>query len=73
MAMAGIDLPTLRQLAGHANIQMTMRYVHPTPEHKRWAMMRFESFAHGQPLAPNPIFTQKHKLNGGWLRPLGNR
>jgi integrase len=31
MAMAGVDLPTLRELAGHANIQMTMRYVHPTP------------------------------------------
>lgn len=29
MAMAGIDLPTLKELAGHSQIQMTMRYVHP--------------------------------------------
>ncbi|MEK7216995.1 MAG: tyrosine-type recombinase/integrase, partial [Chloroflexota bacterium] len=35
MAMAGIDLPTLKELAGHSQIQMTLRYVHPTPEHKR--------------------------------------
>jgi len=29
MAMAGVDLPTLRELAGHANIQMTMRCIQP--------------------------------------------
>ncbi len=43
MAMAGIDLSTLKELAGHSQIQMTMRYVHPTPEHKRRAMDRFET------------------------------
>jgi len=44
MAMAGIDLPTLKELAGHSQIQMTMRYVHPTPEHKRRAIEKFEHF-----------------------------
>ena len=44
MAMAGIDLATLKEFAGHSQIQMTMRYVHPTPEHKRNAISRFESF-----------------------------
>jgi integrase len=44
MAMAGVDLPTLRELAGHTNIQMTMRYVHPTPEHKRAAIQKLEDF-----------------------------
>jgi len=47
MAMAGIDLPTLRELAGHANIQMTMRYVHPTPEHKKRAIEKLEEFCAG--------------------------
>jgi integrase len=44
MAMAGIDLPTLKELAGHSQIQMTMRYVHPTPEHKRRAIEKFSAF-----------------------------
>ncbi len=44
MAMAGVDLPTLRELAGHSNIQMTMRYVHPTPEHKKTAIQKLETF-----------------------------
>lgn len=43
MAMAGIDLPTLKELAGHSQVQITMRYVHPTPEHKRRAIDKFES------------------------------
>lgn len=44
MAMAGIDLPTLKELAGHSQIQMTMRYVHPSPEHKRRVIETFEVF-----------------------------
>ena len=44
MAMAGVDLPTLRELAGHASIQMTMRYVHPTPEHKVMAIGKLDTF-----------------------------
>ena len=42
MAMAGVDLPTLRELAGHASIQMTMRYIHPTPQHKLTAITKLE-------------------------------
>ena len=30
-AMAGVDLPTLKELMGHSNISTTMRYIHPTP------------------------------------------
>ena len=44
MAMAGIDLPTLKEIAGHSQIQMTMRYVHPSPEHKRRVVQTFEAF-----------------------------
>ena len=42
MAMAGVDLPTLRELAGHANVQMTMRYLHPTAQHKMAAIRKLE-------------------------------
>lgn len=48
MAMAGIDLPTLKEIAGHSQIQMTMRYVHPTPEHKRRAIDKLEKFTQEQ-------------------------
>lgn len=48
MAMSGIDLATLKELAGHTQIQMTMRYLHPTPEHKRLAVARFEAFLRGE-------------------------
>ncbi len=47
-AMAGVDLPTLKELMGHSHISLTMRYVHPTPEHKRQAMRKFEAW-HNSP------------------------
>jgi len=43
-AMAGVDLPTLKELMGHSNISTTMRYVHPTPEHKLEAVRKLENF-----------------------------
>ena len=43
-AMAGVDLATLKELMGHSNISITMRYVHPTPEHKREALRKLERF-----------------------------
>lgn len=41
---AGVDLPTLSAILGHTSIQMTMRYVHPAEEQKRFAAGKFESF-----------------------------
>jgi integrase len=43
-AMAGVDLPTLKELMGHSDISTTMRYVHPTPEHKREAVRKLEDY-----------------------------
>ena len=43
-AMAGVDLPTLKELMGHSSITLTMRYVHPTPEHKVEAMKKLKKF-----------------------------
>jgi len=36
--MAGTDIVTLKELMGHKSIEMTLRYSHPTPEHKLKAM-----------------------------------
>jgi integrase len=43
-AMAGVDLATLKELMGHSHISITMRYVHPTPQHKREAVEKLERF-----------------------------
>jgi integrase len=40
MVEAGIDLVTVSKILGHASIQMTMRYAHPTPENMRFAVQK---------------------------------
>jgi site-specific recombinase XerC len=42
--MAGVDLPTVKELMGHSDISTTMRYIHPTPEHKQEAVRKLERF-----------------------------
>lgn len=34
----GVDIVTVSQLLGHSSIRMTMRYSHPSPDHKRKAV-----------------------------------
>src|SRR2546428_512998 len=50
-AMAGVDLPTLKELMGHSDISTTMRYVHPTREHKREAVRKLEDYNRDQVFA----------------------
>jgi integrase len=38
LGMAGVDIKTIQELMGHRDIKMTMRYSHPTAEHKRKAV-----------------------------------
>jgi site-specific recombinase XerD len=38
--MAGVDLNTVRELLGHRDIKMTLRYAHLAPEHKAAAVER---------------------------------
>jgi site-specific recombinase XerD len=43
MAEEGIDLATLAKILGHNSIRIVERYVHPTDEHKKTAMVRYEA------------------------------
>jgi len=43
MAQEGIDLATLAKILGHNSIRIVERYVHPTDEHKKNAMLRYEA------------------------------
>ncbi len=38
LVMSGVDLVTVKELLGHKSINMTMRYAHPTPKHKKIAV-----------------------------------
>lgn len=44
MIEAGVDIVTVSRILGHATIQMTMRYAHPTPEAMRLAVEKLGEF-----------------------------
>jgi integrase len=42
--MAAVGLPTLAALLGHTDVQMNMRYVHSTEEHKSEAPAKIKKY-----------------------------
>ncbi|MCS7164194.1 MAG: tyrosine-type recombinase/integrase [Thermodesulfovibrio sp.] len=38
LVMSGVDLATVKELLGHKDIEMTLRYSHLAPEHKNKAV-----------------------------------
>jgi len=44
MIEIGVPLVTVSEILGHASIQMTMRYAHPRPEHKRDAIFKLGNY-----------------------------
>lgn len=43
LAESGCDLASLAAILGHSGLRMVMKYVHPTAEHQRDAMRKFEA------------------------------
>jgi integrase len=53
LVMNKVDLVTIKELMGHSTIQMTMRYSHPTPEHKKLAVESLNVDLTGQNMGNN--------------------
>ena len=44
LVMGGVDLATMKELLGHKRIEMTLRYAHLAPEHKRAAVQLMDTY-----------------------------
>jgi integrase len=53
LVMDGQDLTTIKELLGHADISMTLRYAHLAPSHKLAAMARLDAIYNENELYKN--------------------
>ena len=44
LVMAGVDLATVKEFLGHKRIEMTLRYAHRAPDHKRAAVQKLDTY-----------------------------
>jgi integrase len=49
LVMAGVDLTTVKELLGHKDIKMALRYAHLAPAHKRKAVNVLDSLLNPAP------------------------
>ena len=49
LVMRGVDLPTVKELLGHKTIAMTLRYTHPSSDHKQRAVSMLEQVSEQSP------------------------
>ena len=70
LVMAGVDLRTVQELAGHKAIGMTMRYAHLAPEQKRRAVGLLNRVLEPEVPTDSPLAVVlpvvKCAVNGGW-------
>jgi site-specific recombinase XerD len=57
LVMAGVDLRTVQELAGHKDIKMTVRYAHLAPAHKLAAVDRLAEYRREQEKAKPTMIT----------------
>ena len=48
LVMSGVDLPTVKELMGHKDITMTLRYAHLSSDHKQSAVNALDNFGSRQ-------------------------
>ena len=64
LIMAGIDLTTVRELLGHKDIKMTLRYAHLAPSHKVRAVDVLDSTINGRKKSTIQKLYRSAKIGG---------
>jgi site-specific recombinase XerD len=44
LVIAGVDLVSVKEFLGHADLKMTLRYAHLAPDYRREAIRRLDTF-----------------------------